>query len=101
MSKCIISSRVSTTRREYGQIDNIVGLARSCGNKEEDGMFFVEEKEYGIMLSEEVCLGLNRVETLIESDKSIDCLFASEANGLARTKKTLFNRSGLLTTFSS
>ncbi len=100
MSKCIIFSRVSTEKQEHGQIDNVVSLARSHGYWDED-MFIIEEKESGIKLSEEDRLGLNRVETLINSDNSIDSLFASEAVCLAKTKRVLFIKLVLLPTLSS
>ncbi len=97
MSKCFIFSRVSTTKQEYGQIDNIVDLARSCGYKDE-GMFFSEEKESGKnKVVRKRASDLNRMNTLIESDKSKGCLFASEVNHLAITKIVHFNRFVLLT----
>ena len=90
-SKCIIFLRVSTTSQSTdGQSNNVIRMAEASGYTKEQ-MFFIEEQESGIKLSEEERLGLNKMKQLIETDSSIDCVFTSEVSRIARTKKVLFS----------
>lgn len=90
-SKCIIFLRVSTTSQTTdGQSDNVIRMAEASGYTREQ-MYFIEEQESGIKLSEEERLGLNKMKQLIETDSSIDCVFTSEVSRIARTKKVLFS----------
>ena len=91
MGKCILLVRVSTERQSFdAQEQELFQLAVSDGYAESD-IIAVCEKESGIKLKEEERKGLNTMKELIESDSSINCVYAWEIYRIARKKKVLFS----------
>lgn len=89
--KCIIFCRVSTDRQNFDEQENrLVRLASERGYPP-DSQIIIGYKESGIRLSEEERLGLNDLKDYINSDSSIDCVFAFEISRIARSKKVLFS----------
>lgn len=91
MGKCILLVRVSTERQSFdAQEQELFQLALSDGYDESD-IIPICEKESGIKLKEEERKGLNAMKELIESDSTIDCVYAWEISRIARKKKILFS----------
>ena len=91
MGKCILLVRVSTERQSFdAQEQELFQLALSDGYDESD-IIPICEKESGIKLKEEERKGLNAMKELIESDCTIDCVYAWEISRIARKKKILFS----------
>lgn len=91
MGKCILLVRVSTERQSFdAQEQELFQLALSDGYAESD-IIPICEKESGIKLKEEERKGLNAMKELIESDSTIDCVYAWEISRIARKKKILFS----------
>lgn len=91
MGKCILLVRVSTERQSFdAQEQELFQLALSDGYAESD-IIPICEKESGIKLKEEERKGLNAMKELIESDSTINCVYAWEISRIARKKKILFS----------
>lgn len=91
MGKAILLVRVSTERQSFdAQEQELFQLAIADGYSEND-IIPICEKESGIKLKEEERKGLNAMKELIESDSSIDCVYAWEISRIARKKKILFS----------
>ena len=91
MGKAILLVRVSTERQSFdAQEQELFQLALSDGYAESD-IIPICEKESGIKLKEEERKGLNAMKEQIESDSTIDCVYAWEISRIARKKKILFS----------
>ena len=91
MGKAILLVRVSTERQSFdAQEQELFQLAVSDGYAESD-IIPICEKESGIKLKEDERKGLNTMKQLIESDSSINCVYAWEISRIARKKKILFS----------
>ena len=91
MGKAILLVRVSTERQSFdAQEQELFQLAIADGYSE-NNIIPICEKESGIKLKEEERKGLNAMKELIESDSSIDCVYAWEISRIARKKKILFS----------
>lgn len=91
MAKAILLVRVSTsTQNLEAQEKEVYDLAIKDGYKDSD-IICIAEKESAIKLEEDERNGLNRLKELIESDNSIESVYAWEISRIARTKKVLFS----------
>ncbi|MBQ7854979.1 MAG: recombinase family protein [Muribaculaceae bacterium] len=89
--KCILLVRVSTESQSYdAQEKELFEMAIADGYKEEN-IIPICYKESGIRLKEEERNGLNDMKRYIESDSSINCVYAWECSRIARKKKILFS----------
>lgn len=89
--KAILLVRVSTERQNFDEQEKeLFNLALRDGYKEND-IISIAFKESAIKLSEEERAGLNMMKELIESDSTIDCVYAWEISRIARKKKILFS----------
>lgn len=91
MTKAILLVRVSTDRQSFDeQEQQLFQLAIKDGYSEEN-IIPICEKESGRKLQEDERKGLNKMKELIESDSSINCVYAWEISRIARKKKILFS----------
>lgn len=91
MSKAILLVRVSTERQSFDeQEQQLFQLAIKDGYSE-DNIIPICEKESGRKLKEDERKGLNRMKELIESDSSIQVVYAWEISRIARKKTILFS----------
>lgn len=91
MAKAILLVRVSTDRQSFDeQEQQLFQLAIKDGYSE-DNIIPICEKESGRKLKEDERKGLNKMKELIESDSSINCVYAWEISRIARRKKILFS----------
>lgn len=89
--KAILLVRVSTDRQSFDEQElNLFNMAIGDGYTE-NNIIPICEKESGRKLKEDERKGLNRMKELIESDSSIDCVYAWEISRIARKKKVLFS----------
>lgn len=89
--KAILLVRVSTDRQSFDEQElNLFNMAIGDGYAE-DNIIPICEKESGRKLKEDERKGLNRMKELIESDSSINCVYAWEISRIARKKKILFS----------
>lgn len=90
-NKCIVFVRVSTIKQDFdNQERELYEMAIADGYAEDD-IFLIAEKESGRKLTEEERAGLNRMKELIETDSSINCVYAWEVSRIARRKKINFS----------
>ena len=91
MAKAILLVRVSTDRQSFDeQEQQLFQLAIKDGYTE-DNIIPICEKESGRKLKEDERKGLNRMKELIESDNTINCVYAWEISRIARKKTILFS----------
>ena len=89
--KAILLVRVSTDRQSFDEQElNLFNMAIGDGYTE-NNIIPICEKESGRKLKEDERKGLNRLKELIESDSSINCVYAWEISRIARKKKVLFS----------
>ena len=89
--KAILLVRVSTDRQSFDEQElNLFNMAIGDGYTE-NNIIPICEKESGRKLKEDERKGLNRMKELIESDSSINCVYAWEISRIARKKKILFS----------
>ena len=87
MAKAILLVRVSTDRQSFDeQEQQLFQLAIKDGYSE-DNIIPICEKESGRKLKEDERKGLNKMKELIESDSSINCVYAWEISRIARSGK--------------
>lgn len=89
--KCIVFVRVSTLKQEFDNQEKELYKKAVADGYEEKDIFLIAEKESGRKLTEEERAGLNRMKELIETDSSINCVYAWEISRIGRTKKVLFS----------
>lgn len=91
MAKAILLVRVSTERQSFDeQQQQLFNLAIKDGYTE-DNIITIAEKESGRKLKEDERKGLNKMKEYIESDSSINCVYAWECSRIARRKVILFS----------
>lgn len=90
-NRCIVFVRVSTLKQEFDNQERELYKKAIADGYAEDDIFLIAEKESGRKLTEEERAGLNRMKELIETDSSINCVYAWEISRIGRTKKVLFS----------
>lgn len=91
MSKCILLIRVSTVSQDLDQQTVKVREAAIKDGYSEENIIVIEDKESATKLSEEERSGLNKLKHYIDTDPSIDAVYAYEISRISRRAQVVYS----------